>query len=96
MRLVAGELGNTPAICRKSYVHPVLITQYLKSRTIRPTTHIGRLPRFAHTPEEKALIEFLDKYFPERRKARRVEGDDEANAAGARERGKSRRGASAA
>jgi DNA topoisomerase-1 len=91
MRLVAGELGNTPTICRKSYVHPVLITQYLRSRTIIPTTRRGRTSRFAHTPEEKALIEFLDQHFPERRKARRVEGDEEANAAGIRARGKRRR-----
>jgi DNA topoisomerase-1 len=91
MRLVAGELGNTPTICRKSYVHPVLIAQYHKRRTILPTTRRGRFSRFAHTPEEHALIEFLDKYFPERRKSRRVEGDEAANAAGIRSRGKRRR-----
>jgi DNA topoisomerase-1 len=29
MRLVAAELGNTPAICRKSYVHPIIMARYL-------------------------------------------------------------------
>ena len=29
MRLVAAELGNTPAICRKSYVHPLVVARYV-------------------------------------------------------------------
>ena len=29
MRLVSSELGNTPTICRKSYVHPMVIARYL-------------------------------------------------------------------
>ena len=32
-RLVASELGNTPTICRKSYVHPVVVMKYLRSGT---------------------------------------------------------------
>ena len=28
VRAVAQELGNTPAISRKSYVHPIVIAQY--------------------------------------------------------------------
>src|SRR5215208_1242298 len=31
VRLVAAELGNTPTICRKSYVHPVVMMKYLRS-----------------------------------------------------------------
>jgi DNA topoisomerase I len=73
MRLVAGELGNTPTICRKSYVHPIVINKYLKSKMIElPAPRRGRVSRFAHTPEECALIDFLDEHFPERRKTRRV------------------------
>ena len=74
MRLVSGELGNTPAICRKSYVHPVVISRYLRAQTIEiPAARPRRAHRFAHTPEECALIDFLDRYFPERRKERRLE-----------------------
>jgi len=73
MRLVAGELGNTPAICRKSYVHPIVISKYLKSKMIDVPRRRGRQSRFAHTPEESALIDFLDEHFPERRKTRRVD-----------------------
>ena len=29
MRLVSSELGNTPTICRKSYVHPIVVARYL-------------------------------------------------------------------
>src|SRR3954466_12227408 len=29
MRLVAAELGNTPTVCRSSYVHPMVIARYL-------------------------------------------------------------------
>jgi DNA topoisomerase-1 len=77
VRFVAAELGNTPAICRKSYVHPVLITRYLKNGSTIVVHHPRQSPRrhyrFEHTPEEKALIEFLDEHFPERRRVRRAE-----------------------
>ncbi|MFL5557038.1 MAG: hypothetical protein ACJ794_00265 [Gemmatimonadaceae bacterium] len=75
VRLVAAELGNTPTICRKSYVHPVIVMKYLRSGTTisipdrvnHPTNGLG------HAPEEVALISFLDEYFPERRKELRLE-----------------------
>jgi len=76
VRLVASELGNTPTICRKSYVHPVVIMKYLRSGTTislplraRATGSNGT----GYAPEEEALISFLDEYFPERRKAPRDE-----------------------
>jgi DNA topoisomerase I len=34
MRRVAQQLGNTPAVCRASYVSPAVIEQYLDGRTI--------------------------------------------------------------
>jgi DNA topoisomerase I len=79
VRLVAAELGNTPAICRKSYVHPVIIARYLKSgAVIHPDARPERALResrapFAHNPEERSLIAFLDEHFPERRSERRDE-----------------------
>ncbi len=77
VRFVAAELGNTPAICRKSYVHPILITRYLKNGSTilvkHPRRPSSRRSRFKHTVEETALIKFLDEYFPERRKQRRAE-----------------------
>ena len=78
VRVVAAELGNTPAIARKSYVHPIILTRYLRSgATISlPRSKQSRISRVGHTPEEKALISFLEEYFPERRKERR-DPDDE-------------------
>lgn len=72
MRLVSSELGNTPTICRKSYVHPIVVARYLDegetiplSRARRTAANRGQ----AHSPEERALISFLDRHFPERRRA---------------------------
>jgi DNA topoisomerase-1 len=77
MRLVSAELGNTPTICRKSYVHPIVIARYLDegetiplSRARRRASNRGQ----AHSPEERALIDFLDRHFPERRRAPRAGG----------------------
>jgi len=49
----ASQLGNTPAVCRSSYVHPAIFDQYAE----------GRLPEgFKPKPGdgEKALLKFLD------------------------------------
>lgn len=54
---VSEELGNTPAIARKSYVHPIVIAQYLDhGHTIAPYL-TGRMK------EEEALSEFLQTHF---------------------------------
>ncbi|HEY5440875.1 MAG TPA: hypothetical protein VIJ90_06295 [Gemmatimonadaceae bacterium] len=73
MRLVASELGNTPAICRKSYVHPLVVARYVDDgETIKlPARHTPRADVYAHSPEERALIRFLDTHFPERRRRAR-------------------------
>ncbi|AHG90270.1 DNA topoisomerase I catalytic core domain protein [Gemmatirosa kalamazoonensis] len=84
VRLVAAELGNTPTVCRASYVHPLVIARYLDAgTTIAPFLPNGISPaRDAHRPEERALIRFLDKFFPERRRHkrdRRRRGRDDAD-----------------
>lgn len=74
MRLVAAELGNTPAICRASYVHPMVIARYVDDgETIRLSDRYRAAPdSYAHSPEERALVRFLDRHFPERRHRRRA------------------------
>lgn len=73
-RLVASELGNTPAICRASYVHPLVIARYMDAGvTIAPDETMAhqattRRKTADHTPEERALLAFLDRYFPDRRR----------------------------
>jgi DNA topoisomerase-1 len=75
MRLVSSELGNTPTICRKSYVHPIVIARYLDEGETIPLPRARRAASDrgqAYSPEERALIAFLDRHFPERRKAPRA------------------------
>ena len=71
MRLVSSELGNTATICRKSYVHPIVLGRYLDEGDVIALRRAGRRRdshAFAHSPEERALIAFLDRHFPERRR----------------------------
>lgn len=84
MRIVAAELGNTPAICRSSYVHPMVIARYLdegETIALRRLLLPRRADAFAHSPEERALIAFLDRHFPERRRKPRAAGAPVARAA---------------
>jgi DNA topoisomerase I len=74
MRLVASELGNTPAVCRSSYVHPMIIARYVdEGETIRLSCGAARSPG-THSADERALINFLERHFPERRLAQHRNG----------------------
>jgi DNA topoisomerase-1 len=67
-RLVASELGNTPAIARKAYIHPAVFEEYeAEGSTIEPL--MRKQPRAVRTeepveyyPEEAALMRFLERY----------------------------------
>jgi len=64
MRVVAERLGNTPTVCRQSYVAPAVVDAYLEGRTLadfRPR-HL-RMVGARQTglePEEAALLELLN------------------------------------
>jgi DNA topoisomerase-1 len=66
-RLVAMELGNTPAICRSAYIHPAVLEEYRASgRTIEPLMRKAERTITAtapadYYPEEAALIRFLER-----------------------------------
>ena len=49
---VADYLGNTPAVCRSSYIDPRLIDHYLAGETIAPT-----LPRLVQAPADQWSIQ---------------------------------------
>jgi len=62
---VAERLGNTPAVCRKCYIHPQIIEAYTEgglAKTVRARARkelredLPRLP-----PEEAAVLSFLEK-----------------------------------
>ncbi len=67
-KLVAAELGNTPAICRNAYVHPAVLDEYVAAgRTIEPLMRKERRPVPAsapreYYPEEAALVRFLERF----------------------------------
>jgi len=84
-RLVSSELGNTPTICRKSYVHPMVVARYIDEGdtiALPAARRVASDRGQAHSPEERALIAFLDRHFPERRrKPRRADGENDRRAA---------------
>lgn len=67
-KLVASELGNTPAVAREAYIHPAVLEQYTeRGRTIEPL--MRKAPRevsdeepVEYYPEEAALMRFLERY----------------------------------
>ncbi len=64
MRAVAERLGNTPTVCRQSYVAPGVVDAYLEGRTLadfRPR-HLRRVGarQTGLEPEEAALLELLN------------------------------------
>lgn len=66
VKKVADELGNTPAVCRSSYIHPAVLKAYSEGVTIdefrpRKQRKIKRL-KAELLPEEKALINLLKSY----------------------------------
>jgi DNA topoisomerase-1 len=64
VKKVAEQLGNTPAVCRSSYVHPTIISSYEKGVTLEEFTarklrKINRLNN-EYEPEEKALMKLFN------------------------------------
>jgi DNA topoisomerase-1 len=63
MQRVAQQLGNTPAVCRASYVSPAVIDQYLERRTIedfRPRhLRVVGARQVGLDAEERALLSLL-------------------------------------
>jgi DNA topoisomerase-1 len=57
---VAEKLGNTPAVCRKSYVHPSVIARYMRGELApsRPPAAPARRPAKL-APDERALVALL-------------------------------------
>jgi DNA topoisomerase I len=66
-RLAAELLGNTPAVCRASYIDPRVIDHFLDGRTV--STLIGELDRRlrdGHSGEELAVLALLRRGLEER------------------------------
>jgi DNA topoisomerase I len=62
VKYVAEELGNTPAVCRASYIHPRVLEAYAAGNTIaefRPRSSRSITLIQELEPEEKALLELF-------------------------------------
>ena len=65
IKTVARRLGNTPAVCRSSYVHPEVLNAYLDGTLVQVLQDrverelVTELPRLR--PEEAAVLAFLKK-----------------------------------
>ena len=57
---VADELGNTPSVCRSSYINPIIIEQFLAGQFYESYKQArrGRTKKY-QSSEEKALLGFL-------------------------------------
>lgn len=56
---VSGQLGNTPAVARKSYIHPAVLALLDRQEEWRDTVKLPRATRWL-TREERALVEILE------------------------------------
>lgn len=61
---VAGSLGNTPAICRKCYVHPALLEAYENG-----ALNLRKAKRAGLSAHEASVLTFLDRRRPRRRRS---------------------------
>ena len=66
-RLAAELLGNTPAVCRASYIDPRVIDHFLDGRTISSLVgEVDRRLRNGHSGEELAVLALLRRGLEER------------------------------
>ncbi len=66
-KLVAMELGNTPAIARKAYIHPAVLDEYERAgRTManirKSRQKVEAEEPLSYYPEEASLMRFLQRY----------------------------------
>lgn len=62
-KAVAEQLGNTPAVCRKSYISPKVFERYIEGKTLETflprAERTIKLHQLEQTPEEVALVKLL-------------------------------------
>jgi DNA topoisomerase-1 len=66
----ADQLGNTPAVCRSSYICPRVIDEYMEGKpfeSLRKTRKGSPVVRVGLSIEERALLKFLRETIADRR-----------------------------
>jgi DNA topoisomerase-1 len=63
VRTVAQRLGNTPAVCKKSYIFPAVIDEFLANGALELGTRNGKRSRNAHALDahERGVIAFIER-----------------------------------
>jgi DNA topoisomerase I len=61
---VAVRLGNSPAICRRCYIHPAVIDAYLDGTLCRLSPDDARRPAPDLPPEEASVLALLERASP--------------------------------
>jgi DNA topoisomerase-1 len=64
IKQVAEQLGNTPTVCRKCYIHPDIVDAYLDGSLIQSLQEMNLRRRgrpSGLSPEEAAILAFLEK-----------------------------------
>jgi DNA topoisomerase I len=61
VKQVAQALGNTPAVCRKSHIHPAICSAYLDGALVLEAGEVvsGRAERTGLRPEQAAVLALL-------------------------------------
>ena len=71
----AEQLGNTPAVCRSSYICPRVIDEYMEGKPfemLRKTRRGSPVVKLGLSVEEKALLKFLRETIADRRRRPRA------------------------
>jgi DNA topoisomerase-1 len=59
VKQVAAQLGNTVAVCRRSYIHPAVLTAFAEGRTLATLTGRRSFARLRRSGLERALLRLL-------------------------------------
>jgi DNA topoisomerase I len=59
---VARQMGNTPSVCRKCYVHPAILDSYLEGSMLSMFENESPKNSFELTPIEKAVLRMLESH----------------------------------
>ena len=67
LECVAARLGNTPAICRKAYVHPVVLETYVASLRLPAARPEAKRSRRGLSARERFALRFVERWERARR-----------------------------
>ena len=62
IKAVSERLGNTPAVCKKSYIHPGVIDEFLTNGALELVERKARVPvQHALSADESRVLAFIEK-----------------------------------